>query len=146
MGKQLVGKVALVTGASSGLGCSFSEVLAGCRGRDGFRMCSEKAASGGARQRTSAVRSSMLCCQTRCDRAQHSIRVNVLAPGYVETDLNREFFHSSAGEKMIARIPNLRLGTMMELAMPLLLLCGDGSRSMTGSVLVVDGGHSIVGL
>lgn len=78
--------------------------------------------------------------------ARHGIRVNVLAPGYVETDLNRDFFASPPGQKMIARIPSRKLGTVEGLDAPLLLLCGDGSRHMTGSVVVVDGGHSISGL
>lgn len=75
--------------------------------------------------------------------ARYDIRVNVIAPGYVVTDMNREFFDSPPGQKMVARIPTRRLGELESLADPLLLLCGDGSRHMTGSVLVVDGGHSI---
>lgn len=78
--------------------------------------------------------------------ARYNVRVNVLAPGYVETDLNKDFFESAAGQKMISRIPSRRLGTTEELAAPLLLLCGDGARHMTGSVVVVDGGHSISSL
>lgn len=75
--------------------------------------------------------------------AKHGIRVNVLAPGYVDTELNHDFFQSTAGQKLIQKIPNRRLGEMRELAEPLLLLCADGSSNMTGSVVVVDGGHSI---
>lgn len=75
--------------------------------------------------------------------ARDGIRVNVLAPGYVETDLNRDFFESAPGQKLIARIPTERLGHLQELAAPMLLLCGDGSSNMTGSVITVDGGHSI---
>ncbi len=42
--------------------------------------------------------------------ARHKIRVNVLAPGYIETHLNREFFDSEAGQSLIKRIPQRRLG------------------------------------
>ncbi|MBC9907994.1 SDR family NAD(P)-dependent oxidoreductase [Achromobacter xylosoxidans] len=75
--------------------------------------------------------------------ARHGIRVNALAPGYIETDLNREFFASDAGQALIRRVPQRRLGQARELSAPLLLLASDASSFMTGSVLVADGGHLI---
>ena len=71
------------------------------------------------------------------------VRVNALAPGYIETDLNRAFFATEAGARLIARIPQQRLGQMSDLDGPLLLLCSDASRYMTGSVVAVDGGHLV---
>ncbi len=71
------------------------------------------------------------------------IRVNALAPGYIETDLNREFFASESGRRLIGRIPQQRLGQMSDLDGPLLLLCSEASRYMTGSVIAVDGGHLV---
>ncbi|MDF0487495.1 SDR family NAD(P)-dependent oxidoreductase [Sphingomonas sp. H39-1-10] len=71
------------------------------------------------------------------------IRVNALAPGYIETDLNRAFFASSAGQRLIARIPQGRLGQMHDLDAPFLMLCSDQSRYMTGAVIAVDGGHLV---
>ena len=71
------------------------------------------------------------------------VRVNALAPGYIETDLNRAFFATEAGARLIARIPQQRLGQMSDLDGPLLLLCSDASRYVTGSVLAVDGGHLV---
>ncbi|MCK2148859.1 SDR family NAD(P)-dependent oxidoreductase [Marinobacter alexandrii] len=73
--------------------------------------------------------------------ARYGIRVNTLAPGYIETDLNREFFASEPGQKMIRRIPQRRLGQADDLSGPLLLLASGLSQYMTGSTLVVDGGH-----
>ena len=73
--------------------------------------------------------------------ARHGIRVNAIAPGYVETDLNREFFASEAGAAMIRRIPQRRLGRASDLDGALLLLASDASAYMTGSSIVVDGGH-----
>jgi NAD(P)-dependent dehydrogenase (short-subunit alcohol dehydrogenase family) len=78
--------------------------------------------------------------------ARYNIRVNALAPGYVLTDMNREFFDSAAGEAMRKRIPQRRIGELTDLDGPLLLLASAGSRAMTGSVLVVDGGHLQRGL
>ncbi len=74
--------------------------------------------------------------------ARLGIRVNALAPGYVETDINSDFLASAAGQSMKKRIPQRRFGTPKDLDGALLLLASDASRFMTGSVLVVDGGQS----
>jgi len=76
--------------------------------------------------------------------ARHEIRVNALCPGFVVTDLNREFLESELGEALRKRIPQRRFGQPADLDGPLLLLASDASRWMTGSTLVVDGGHSAV--
>ncbi|WP_426756184.1 SDR family NAD(P)-dependent oxidoreductase [Myxococcus sp. Y35] len=73
--------------------------------------------------------------------ARHRIRVNALAPGYIETDFNRVFFAGEAAKKLVSRIPFRRLGQMQELDGPLLLLASDAGSYMSGSVLEVDGGH-----
>jgi NAD(P)-dependent dehydrogenase (short-subunit alcohol dehydrogenase family) len=73
--------------------------------------------------------------------ARYNIRVNGIAPGYFLTDISRDFFASEAGVAMIKRIPQRRLGRFEDLDGPLLLLASDASRYMTGSTIVVDGGH-----
>ena len=81
---------------------------------------------------------------TKClalEWARHKIRVNALAPGYIETGLNDGFFASEAGQSLIKRIPRRRLSLTNELDGPLLLLASDASTYMTGSVAAVDGGH-----
>lgn len=75
--------------------------------------------------------------------ARHGIRVNALAPGYVATELNADFFASEAGQAMIRRVPQRRLGAPGDLDGPLLLLASAAGVHMTGSVVTVDGGHSI---
>lgn len=78
--------------------------------------------------------------------ARHKVRVNALAPGYVITDLNRDFFDTEQGQALIRRIPMRRPADLADLDGPLLLLCSDASRFMTGSVITVDGGHLVSGL
>jgi NAD(P)-dependent dehydrogenase (short-subunit alcohol dehydrogenase family) len=78
--------------------------------------------------------------------ARHGIRVNALCPGYVETDLNREFFAGEAGQSLVRRIPQRRLGQPSDLDGPLLLLASDAGAYMTGSVVAVDGGHLVSSL
>jgi NAD(P)-dependent dehydrogenase (short-subunit alcohol dehydrogenase family) len=75
--------------------------------------------------------------------ARYKIRVNALAPGYIETDINRSFFESAPGQALIKRVPQRRLGKPEHLDGPLLLLASDASEFMTGSTIVVDGGHLV---
>jgi len=78
--------------------------------------------------------------------ARHRIQVNALAPGYIETDLNRAFWQTPAGKRLIDRIPQQRIGQPSDLDGALLLLASDAGGFMTGSVLVVDGGHAVSSL
>lgn len=73
--------------------------------------------------------------------ARHNIRVNGLAPGYIPTELNQDYLESASGQKMKARIPLKRFGTLEDLTSPLLLLTSDAGRYITGEILCVDGGH-----
>lgn len=78
--------------------------------------------------------------------AEHGIRVNALAPGYFETDINRDLLRSPAGQALIARVPQKRVGQLADLDGPLLLLASDASAYMTGAVIPVDGGHLVSSL
>ena len=49
----------------------------------------------------------------------------------------------SAGQALIKRIPQRRLGELRELEGPLLLLASEAGSYMTGSVIVADGGHVV---
>lgn len=75
---------------------------------------------------------------------RHDIRVNAIAPGYILTDINRNFFSSQAGEDMIKTIPQRRIGDPSDLDGTLLLLASrKASGFMTGTVIGVDGGHML---
>ncbi|MCK0154220.1 SDR family oxidoreductase [Alcanivorax sp. S6407] len=75
------------------------------------------------------------------DCARYNIRCNAICPGYVETDINADFFNSPQAEKMLKRIPFRRLGQIDELVGPLLLLASDASSYMSGAIIAVDGAH-----
>lgn len=78
--------------------------------------------------------------------ARHGIRVNSISPGYFETELNREFLQSSHGAAMRQRIAMRRFGEPGDLDGALLLLASTASSFMTGSDIVVDGGHLLTPL
>jgi NAD(P)-dependent dehydrogenase (short-subunit alcohol dehydrogenase family) len=75
--------------------------------------------------------------------AVHNIRVNAIAPGYILTDFNRDFFATDAGKAVIKRVPQRRVGEVEDLDGALLLLASDAGRYINGSAITVDGGHSI---
>jgi NAD(P)-dependent dehydrogenase (short-subunit alcohol dehydrogenase family) len=73
--------------------------------------------------------------------AKFGIRVNALAPGYILTDVSRLLLESPVAGAFEKRIPQRRFGQFEDLDGPLLLLASDASAYMTGSTVVVDGGH-----
>jgi NAD(P)-dependent dehydrogenase (short-subunit alcohol dehydrogenase family) len=78
--------------------------------------------------------------------ARYNIRVNALAPGYINTEMNRDFIDTPVGEALVRRIPQRRIGRPEDLDGALLLLASDASRYMTGAVIAVDGGHLVSSL
>jgi len=74
--------------------------------------------------------------------ARYGIRVNAIAPGYVETEMNQGMFDTEAGQALVKRVPMRRIGKAEELHGALFLLASDAGSYMTGSVITVDGGHS----
>ena len=75
------------------------------------------------------------------EAARFNIRVNALAPGYILTDVSRLLLEGDRSESFVKGIPMRRYGEFDDLDGPLLLLASDGSKYMTGSVIVIDGGH-----
>jgi NAD(P)-dependent dehydrogenase (short-subunit alcohol dehydrogenase family) len=72
---------------------------------------------------------------------QFGIRVNAIAPGYFETDMNTDMIRSERGQHLLKRIPMRRVGELRELDGALLLLASEAGSFMTGSTITVDGGH-----
>ena len=78
--------------------------------------------------------------------ARYGIRVNALCPGYIETELNSDFFQSEPGLALIRRIPQRRIGQPEYLDGAMLLLASDLGTFITGADLAVDGGHLVSSL
>ena len=75
------------------------------------------------------------------DWASRGVRVNCLAPGYVDTDLTHGVLsHEVHGKPFLAHIPMGRFGTTKEMGGAVVFLASDASTYMTGQSLVVDGG------
>lgn len=71
--------------------------------------------------------------------ASRSIRVNAVAPGYIETPMT-EGLSDKQRQALLAQIPLGRLGTPADVAQMVLFLLGEGGRYITGQVLHVNGG------
>src|SRR5262252_4624919 len=69
------------------------------------------------------------------------VRVNAIAPGWIVTDINREYLASEHGALILKNIPLGRFGETHDLDGTLLLLCSDAGRFITGTTIVVDGGQ-----
>lgn len=80
------------------------------------------------------------------EMARYGVRVNAISPGYFKTEINDDYLDSEEGQKMIRRIAMRRIGNIEELAGPLLLLASGAGSFMTGSTIVVDGGHLLSSL
>lgn len=73
-----------------------------------------------------------------------NVQVNALCPGYILTDINREYFASETGEKLIKKmIPINRLGQLCELQSIALYLATCPSF-MTGGEFYIDGGYTLI--
>jgi NAD(P)-dependent dehydrogenase (short-subunit alcohol dehydrogenase family) len=83
----------------------------------------------------------MLTKSLAVEWAERGIRVNSIAPGYVETEMTAGLRdHPRWRESLLGRIPMGRFGTTSEIAECVLFLASDASSYLTGTTLVADGG------
>jgi 3-oxoacyl-[acyl-carrier protein] reductase len=71
------------------------------------------------------------------------IRVNAIAPGWIVTEMNRDYLKTEQGAAIKREIPVGRFGEARDLDGPLLLLVSDAGRFVTGATIVADGGQSV---
>lgn len=123
MKSQMFGRVVIVSST------------AGQRGEDGY---SNYAASKGGQiafMKSIAV-----------ELAPFGITVNCVAPGWVDTEMTADVLHDSTSRSEIERsIPVGRVATPEDIAYPIVFLCSDWARHITGSVLSVNGGSVLCG-
>lgn len=79
------------------------------------------------------------CKSLAAETGRFNIRVNVVAPGLIQTDMTRELTQAH-GKKLLAHIPLRRLGDPDDIARMIEYLLGPGGRYITGQCFVVDGG------
>jgi NAD(P)-dependent dehydrogenase (short-subunit alcohol dehydrogenase family) len=75
--------------------------------------------------------------------ARHDINVNAICPGYIETELNEDWFRTEKGLAQIRSFPRRRLQEASDLDGVMLLLASDASHAITGSLFTVDEGQSL---
>ena len=75
--------------------------------------------------------------------ARNDISVNAICPGYIETELNSEWFQSEPGIKQIKGFPKRRIGNESDLDQALLFLADPAARFTTGAILTVDDAQSL---
>ncbi len=77
--------------------------------------------------------------------ARRGITVNSVAPGWVDTEMCAEPFGDGGRERIAAAIPVGRIATVDDIAGPIVFLCTDAARHITGEILNVNGGSVLCG-
>ena len=78
--------------------------------------------------------------------AKFGINVVAIAPGYIETEINSDWYQTEKGQKQVMSFPRRRLGEMDDLDGILLLLCSDEARIISGDTISVDDAQSRTGI
>ena len=87
-----------------------------------------------------------LAMMTQCmarEWARYDINVNAISPGFIETELNAEWFETDKGKAQIKSFPKRRLQKAEDLDGMLLLLASDASKAVTGALMSVDEAQSL---
>jgi NAD(P)-dependent dehydrogenase (short-subunit alcohol dehydrogenase family) len=74
---------------------------------------------------------------------RHGINVNAICPGYIETEINRDYWATDAGRKLIGYLPRRRVGQPEHLDGLVLLLASDESEFINGAIIPADDGQMV---
>ena len=74
---------------------------------------------------------------------RYNINVNAICPGYIETGINREYWQTEGGKKLVSMLPRRRVGQPEDLDGLLLLLACEQSGFINGAVITADDGLAV---
>jgi len=77
--------------------------------------------------------------------AKREITVNAVAPGWVDTEMVAQALESEGRDRIAAAIPVGRVATARDIAGPIVFLCSEHARHVTGEILNVNGGSVLCG-
>lgn len=77
--------------------------------------------------------------------SRRGIAVNALAPGYILTDINADWWDTEGGQKQMKGFPRRRLMDAQDLDAAFMMLCGPSAKAIAGSLITVDDGQSLPG-
>ena len=75
--------------------------------------------------------------------ANRGVNVNIVCPGYIETELNADWFASEGGKRQVAAFPRRRLMEESDLDAVIAYLASDAARAVTGNVFTIDDGQTL---
>jgi len=74
---------------------------------------------------------------------RYGINVNAICPGYIETGINRDYWHTEGGKKLVSMLPRRRVGQPEDLDGLVLLLASEQSGFINGAVITADDGLAV---
>ncbi len=74
---------------------------------------------------------------------RHGINANALCPGYIETEINRDYWQTEGGKKLVAMLPRRRVGKPEDLDALVLVLASDAAGFVNGAVIAADDGLAV---
>ncbi len=75
--------------------------------------------------------------------ARYDINVNAICPGYIDTEMNHDYWQTDGGQKLMALLPRRRVGVPEDLDGLVLLLSSPNSRFINGAIIAADDGHAV---
>src|SRR3546814_2078367 len=74
---------------------------------------------------------------------RYNINTNAICPGYIETEINRDYWDTPGGQKLVEMLPRKRVGAPEDLDGLLLLMASDEARFINGAIVAADDGLSV---
>ncbi len=75
--------------------------------------------------------------------ARYGINTNAICPGYIETEINREYWNTPGGKKLVEMLPRRRVGAPQDLDGLLLLLASTEAAFINGAIIAADDGLAV---